>query len=300
MHRARLIGPVGPVLAAVLFLITGAAHAAVGDEPGEVVRATPPEIAGAGFARQTKDGLPLLEERTAYLVGARRLKLGILAFEYGLTDRVSVGTDPPAWAARAFVSVLLPNLHVKAALYHRGPVTLSVKAAAYYGILKDNGSASGSLIEVPLSAFASFRIHPRIWLHEEFAYLFAHAFGTGDLNEAGIKGQVAGQALQTGTMFEWRLTRIFSVTATGRVGLWTGKLAFSGTGMTDPYTSVNVDGTALPRVEHPWNVIGGVAALWRHFHLIAGAGYGYYFLPGMDIPYPHLGFVPDLSLAVLL
>ena len=297
MHRTRVTGY---LVTAVFLLCGGAVRAASNDEPAAVARATPPEIAGAGFARETKDGLPLLNERTAYLVGAKRLKLGILEFEYGLTDRVSVGTDPPAWAARAFVSVLLPNLHVKAGVFHRGPVTLTVKAAGYYGILKDNGSAAGSLIAVPLSLFASFRIHERIWLHEEFTYLYAHAFGTGDLNEAGIKGQVVGQALQDGLMFEWRLTRIFSVTAAGRVGLWTGALAFSGNGTTDPYTTINIDGTAQARVEHPWNVVGGIAVLWKHFHLIAGAGYGYYFLPGIDIVYPHLGVVPEISLSVLL
>ena len=46
--------------------------------------------------------------------------------------------------------------------------------------------------------------------------------------------------------------------------------------------------------------IGGVALLWRHFHLIAGAGYGYYFVPGIDIAYPNKGFVPDLSASFVL
>lgn len=288
MHRARILGS---VLTCALLVEAAIARAeTTADLSASFGQTQPP----------TTDVLPLLDERTAYLVGAKRLKLGVLAFEYGLTDKLSVGTDPPAWAARAFVSVLIPNLHLKVQFFHRGPVTLTAVGAGYYGIMKDNGSAAGSIVAVPLSLFGSFRVQPRLWLHEELTYVFAHAFGSGNLNDIGVDGQVSGQALQTGTMLEWRLTRIFSVTATGRLQMWTGRLAFNGDGMPDPYTTVNVDGTAQPRVDHPWYVVGGVAVLWRHFHLIVGAGYGYYFLPGMDVPSPHLGFVPDASLAVIL
>ena len=54
--------------------------------------------------------------KTAYLIGARKFKIGVLALEYGITDRMSIGSDPPAWAARAFLPVLVPNLHFKFAV----------------------------------------------------------------------------------------------------------------------------------------------------------------------------------------
>ena len=288
MHRARFLGT---ALTCAVLVEAAMARAETTADLSASVGETPPP---------TTEVLPLLQDKTAYLVGARRLKLGLLAFEYGLTDKVSIGTDPPAWAARAVVSILIPNLHVHVQFFHRGPVTLTLLGAGYYGILKENGSASGSMVAVPVSMFGSFRLHERVWLHEELTYLFVHAFGTGDFHDAGFDGRVAGQALQTGTVLEVRLTRIFSLTATGRVELWTGRLAFDASSNTDPYTSINIDGTAMPRVEHPWNVVGGVAFLWKHFHLVAGAGYGYYFLPGLDVPSPHLGFVPDVSLAVIL
>jgi hypothetical protein len=72
-----------------------------------------------------------LEERTAYMVGEHRLKLGILAFEYGLLRQLSVGTDPPSWALRAFTSVLVPNLHLKLQIFDRDPVAVAVQAAGY-------------------------------------------------------------------------------------------------------------------------------------------------------------------------
>jgi hypothetical protein len=101
-------------------------------------------------------------------------------------------------------------------------------------------------------------------------------------------------------MLEWRLTRIFSLTATGRYQVYTGPLTFNASGMTDPFTTVNVAGEVTPRVEHPWQALVGAAFLWKHFHLIAGGGYGYYFIPGMDIAVPKKTFIPDLSLAVIL
>jgi hypothetical protein len=258
-------------------------------------------LAGGGVARAVAaDDLPRLDERTALMIGANRLKLGVLAFEYGILERVSVGTDPPAWMARAVLPVLIPNLHLKVSVYERGPVALTVQGGGYYARLNDNASATGALLVAPLSLFASFRVQPRVWLHAEGTYNFVHGFGAGDLNEAGIGGSVAAQAAQTGLMVEWRVKRIFSITALGRFQPYTGPLAFAGSGQLDPYTTVDINGSATARVEHPWMVIGGVAFLWRYVHLTLGAGYGYYFIPGLDLPYPHQGFVPDGSVAVIL
>jgi hypothetical protein len=255
--------------------------------------------AGVAWAAETDD-LPRLDERTALMIGANRLKLGVLSFDYGLSDQVSIGTDPPAWAARAFLPALVPNLHLKVAFLERGPLTLTLQGAGYYVALTENATAAGSMFVLPASLFASVRVRPRIWLHPELTYNLVRAFGAGDLNAAGIKGQVATEAVQMALMVEWRVTRIFSITALGRYQAWTGPLAFEGNGNVDPYTIVDVDGTAKARVEHPWMAVGGVAFLWRHVHLIAGVGYGYYFIPGIDFPYPNKGFVPDASLSFIL
>ena len=39
--------------------------------------------------------------------------------------------------------------------------------------------------------------------------------------------------------------------------------------------------------------------LWKHFHLIVGAGYGNYFFPGLNIASPKKTFFPDVSLSVV-
>jgi hypothetical protein len=241
-----------------------------------------------------------LLERTANMIGKDRLKIGILSFDYGIVDRLSIGTDPPAWAARAVVSLLIPNLHLKFSVYQRGPISVAVQGAGYLAALKDQGSASGTLTAFPLSLFGSFRVHQRLSLHGEATFVWVRAFGAGNLNESDIDGQVASQTGQLGLVAQVRLTRVVSLTALGRYQVYAGKLAFQGSGMLDPYTTVSVDGTAEPRVTHPWQAVAGVALLWKHFHLTAGVGYGYYFIPGMDIAYPKQTVVPDLSAAVLL
>jgi hypothetical protein len=257
--------------------------------------------ATAGTARAAEGGdLPLLDERTAYLLDARTLKLGLLALDYGINDRLTIGSDPPFWAARAAIPIIVPNLHIKHLIYQRAPVTVTARVAGYYANLKTDDNASGSLIAAPLSLFASFRLQHRIWLHTEGAYVYARAFGSGDLNELHLGGQVATQVVQLGAVLEWRLTRIFSLTATGRYQIYTADLAFEGSGTIDPYTTADVNGRAVSAAPHPWEAIGGVAFLWKYVHLIVGVGYGYYFLPGLDLAYPQKTFVPDASLSVIL
>jgi hypothetical protein len=269
-------------------LVTGAALLAALSATGGVARA------------DEGDDLPRLDERTAYLLPANTLKLGILAFDYAFTNRLTIGSDPPFWAARAAIPIIVPNLHVKELLYARHPVTVSARVSGYFADLQTDDNASGSMIAFPLSLFASFRLQDRIWLHTEGAYVYARAFGAGNLDQLHFGGAVATQDVQLGGMLELRVTRIFSLTATGRYQIYTADLAFSGSGNVDPYTTANVSGRAVAAVAHPWEAIGGIAVLWKYVHLIVGAGYGYYFLPGLNLAYPQKTFVPDASLSVIL
>ena len=116
-------------------------------------------VGGAAHAMDESD-IPILDERTARTIPQGTLKLGLLAFEYGIIDRLSVGTDPPAWAARAVVSVLVPNLHFKGVVWERERYQLAVQLAGYYARLADD-SASGHLVAIPASLFATYRLQER-------------------------------------------------------------------------------------------------------------------------------------------
>src|SRR4051812_41731855 len=174
------------------------------------VQALPPAPAPA--AEET----PRLDERTAFMGGKHRLKLGILAFEYGILQRLSVGSDPPAWAARAVVKVWVPNAHLKVQIVDRDPVWVALLGAVYYARIDSGDSTSGHLIDTPLSVFTTVKVHPRVFLHGEAAYLFARVVGSGDLTKTEFKGVAPLRAGQVGLMAQFQLTRIVSLTATGR------------------------------------------------------------------------------------
>jgi len=195
--------------------------------------------------------------------------------------------------------VLIPNLHVKFQILDRGPVAVAVQAAGYYGNVS-RSNFNGNLIDIPLTAYVSVKVHPRITLHVEGTYVYARVFGTGDLSQASLNGATAVRAGQLGLMAQYRVTRIFSLLATGRYQLWNSDLPLSGSSMTDPYTTASLNGQFVPAVQHPWEAIGGVAFLWHYVHLTLGAGYGYYFVPGLDIPNTKKTFVPDASISVVL
>ena len=247
-----------------------------------------------------EEDIPKLDERTAFMVGKGRLKLGILAFEYGILRQLSVGSDPPAWAVRAVMKVWVPNVHLKYQILDREPVALAVLGAVYYARLDGKQNVDGHLIDVPLSLFATVKVHPRIHLHGEGTYIFARLAGSGDLTKVQFNGGAPLRAGQAGLMAQFRVSRIVSLTATGRYQFYVADIPFNATSTTDPYTTATVTGQLSPGFRHPWSVIGGVAVLWKHFHMIVGGGYGYYFIPGMDIPNTSRTFVPDLSLSVVL
>jgi hypothetical protein len=242
--------------------------------------------------------LPLLDERTAYTIDRHTVKLGLLAFEFGILDNLSIGTDPPAWALRSFTSILVPNLHVKYEFFDRGRWAAAAHVAVYYAHLT-SGDTSGDLFDVPLSLFVSVHAQRHVFLHGEATYVYAHLTGSGNVSDAEVHGAGVANAVQTGLVAEFRVTRIFSITATGRVQPYQSNVTFGATHMADASTTVQLDGQVVPRVRHPWQLVGGVVFLWDHIHLILGVGYGNYFAPGMDIPVPKRTIVPDGELAVL-
>jgi hypothetical protein len=249
-------------------------------------------------ARLPPDDERRLDEGTALTVGAQTLKLGVLSFDYGIIERLSVGIDPPFWAFRLAAPIFIPNAHLKFAAIASRRFWLSGQVGFYYADITHNGS-SGSLTVIPFSGLASVGVAPWFWVHGDVTYDFVTASGAGDLDRADIGGSAGARAVQVGALLEWRLAPVFALTLRGRYQVYTGRLAFSGTAQADDYTTASVDARLTPRHQHPWVVVPGIALLWRHVHLTAGVGYGNVFVPGVQIPLTKQGLAPDFSLAVL-
>jgi hypothetical protein len=277
----------------LLALVLAASVATPTAARAQVVAATAPPP--APVPRWDPDRVNQLDANTARLIGARRIKFGVLSFDLGITKWLSIGTDPPAWAIRAIRTPLIPNLHVKVAFLRTDFVSISGQAAGYYADISTE-RASGHLVSIPLTLFATVPIGSRTWVHLEGAYNWLRGVGAGDESRAEIRGSVVSRTLQVGAMVEVRVSRVVSLLARGRYQVDTSPIVLSGGGMVDAYTHVQLDAQVRPSVEHPAMGIAGLACTWSHGGFIAGGGYGHYFIPGANIALPYRGFVPEASL----
>lgn len=246
---------------------------------------------------------PRMDEYTAFTVGKRKLKLGILAFEYGITDRLSVGTDPPMWAARAAVDVLVPNAHVKYTVLSDPRLVLTGQIGVYYADVSKSDNAGGSLVVVPLTLWASLPVAPKrlpkLWAHLEAVYNWVEGWGTGSVDRIDLAGSVSTEAIQLGAMLEYRLQPRLAFTLRGRVQPWMEPFQITADRQFDPYTRIDVRAELEPRFEHPFAVVAGVSYFWKHVHASVGVGYGNYFLYGMNLYSSYQGVIPDASISLL-
>jgi hypothetical protein len=239
------------------------------------------------------DAVPI-NLNTARMNRKNQFEVGILALEYSITDALSVGTDPPSWAVRSFASVLVPNLHVKGMLLSSSHVLVSARVAGY-AMLLNHDNVNGTAYIVPLTLYASIKLAKPLWLHLQGSYNWAHASGTGDVAKTDVFGTVVQRTAQVGAMLEFRLSRVVALLARGYWQPWQTPIVFQGSGMLDPYTHVTASLEANPLKDHPIEGIAGVGLTWKYVGVIAGAGYGHYFVPGMNLALPYNGFVPEGS-----
>jgi len=251
----------------------------------------------AAHAMLPEEGDPHLDEGTALILG-KTLKIGLLSFDYGLTDRVAIGTIPPGYVIKLSEPVVAPNLHLKVIPIHRGPYWLALQLAFFYLSISDNTTA-GSAVVLPLSIYNTYHVNDKVWLHGEVTYNSVFAEGAGNISRVTLHGAGTTRSLQVGLLGEYRIRREISLTLTARVQVYTGVLAFEGDTAPDSSTNADVQARITPRVSNPWNIVPGVAFLWQRVRLTLGVGYGNYFLPGIDIPLQGKSVVPEGNLAVL-
>jgi hypothetical protein len=240
----------------------------------------------------------VMDENTALTVGAQRVKVGVLSLDYGVTERLAVGTDPPAWALRSVSQVFVPNLHFKGVIVEAPQALLTARIAGYYADISTD-TASGHLLTIPLSLFASAGLGKRTWIHIEGNYNWVRGFGAGDLNRADLQGALVARTAQLGAMLEVRLTRVLALLARARYQVYSSPLVLQGTGTIDPYTTVEVAASLQPAHPHPAMAVAAAAFTWRHVGLVAGAGYGHYFVPGANLALSYRGLIPEGSLWVV-
>jgi hypothetical protein len=289
-RRSRATRVASALALAVLLLGLPAARA----QQGVIVA----PVAAPPPAPPPKPNAVPLDENTAHMIGRHRFKLGILAFEYAPTEWLSFGSDPPEWAVRSVTSVLVPNLHVKGQFFRNPWVEVSGKVGGYYANISRT-DANGHLLMLPFSLFVSTHVARPLWLHFEGAYNWARGYGAGDVEKTDVWGTVVQRTAQIGLLVELRLSRVVALFARGRYQVYETPIIFEGEGMVDPYTHAQASLELKPTYSHPAMGVAGVALTWKHVGLVAGAGYGHYFVPGANLALPYNNVVPEGSLWVL-
>ena len=97
-------------------------------------------------------------------------------------------------------------------------------------------------------------------------------------------------------MVELRLTRVIALTARGRFQPYSTPIIAQGSSMPDAFTTATASLEAQPAHPHPAMGVGAVALTWKHVGVIAGGGYGHYFLPGANLALSYKGIIPEASL----
>ena len=123
----------------------------------------------------------------------------------------------------------MPNVHLKYQILDRDPVWLAVLGAVYYARLDGGQDVNGHLIDVPLSLFATVKVHPRIYLHGEGTYIFARAGRQRRSHQGAVQRRRRRCArARPGLMAQFRVSRIVSLTATGRYQFYVADIPFDG------------------------------------------------------------------------
>lgn len=260
-----------------------------------IAQKTPENTGSATPARREHDELL---PYTTYTLGAGHLALGLLSFDYGITDDVSVGTDPPAWAARAVTPFWVPNLHAKWAFLR----TPSLRLAGYVGVYvggPKRDETEVSFIAVPVSLFATVPLSERFESHFEATFGYANAWGQGAPDDLSFEGAVTANLLQLGALLTYRTSRVVRLTLRGRFQAYASPVVLRGDARLDPATTAHAELQLNPEGLLHWMVAPGVAFLWSRVHLWLGVGYGNFFLPGVLYPLPDTNLVPEGTVYVI-
>jgi len=232
---------------------------------------------------------------SAYTLGKGTIALGPFSAQYGLFERLDVGTYLLPWFVR------VGNLGIK----WRFPVneTMDVAPQLYSFHLDvqelNPDSPPMEISVVPFDVTGSWRVSPRHTLSLTAVYTYIHLKGTFD--QDALQGAAAVSNFQLVPTWEYRWTRVTALLLRVRylAHQWQPTASASYVLHPDEYTTVEVFGDAqldALDVERAWSVIPGVAWSWETFNLRLGLGYGNYNVPGVNFVLPRKTLCPELDL----
>jgi hypothetical protein len=260
-----------------------------------------------------------LLDTTAYSLGRREFRLGLMKLSYGVFKHLQISTYTVPWLAGLFLdefeTVGSPNIELKSTLINRRRFALSVSFELVWGrvssctnpnreaevaCVSSEEFSSVDWLVYPISVTSSVRINSRVSVHMGAQYTATQAVGGAQPVDSEVSGSAVVDMLQLYGMFEWRLSRVVALTLTTR---WL------------PYVSQTVVRFELPSDEtdirggiqvdildnNAFAVIPGAVFSWRRANIRLGVGYGAYFAEpvGLAVPASVLSYIsPEFDVFV--
>jgi len=235
-----------------------------------------------------------ITDSTAYTLRDGEIRAGIWKVEYGLLDRVDIGTYTWPWLAR------IASVSGKYEWYRSGNWSVANKLSVLRLDLQDwSEEAEPAVFQVvPVEMAVSYRFNESWTLSLEGIYTNVSA--EGSYNDDDLSGAAAVTNFQTTATVEWRWTETLAVLLHMR------SLAFQGTSgaasvttMPDDYTTVEVFGggeTDVLDVEGASSATLILHWAWSTFNLRVGLGYGNWSLPGINFVLPQKTYIPEFDM----
>lgn len=230
-----------------------------------------------------------------YTLRGGELSLGVVDWDIGITDEVTIGTHPILWAVGPWSGRPVPNAKLKLRDWVHGRLALSLMESFAYL----NGSKLASdWIEADTKArlFVLDTRFDAAWRGDEARSLgLSLDFTYASLSGSGVNaalGDATDDALRLTAWGEWRFSRVVALKLNGRLLLIstppTGAVQFHAAPSVAVDAHVSFENVAPAGA---WAIWPELELSWKHVNLMLGAGYGYQSVPIVDITLDRRGIL---------
>jgi hypothetical protein len=218
---------------------------------------------------------------------------------HGITDWLSVGTEPAPWVIAPILGGISINLSVKVGFALGEYVNLGLELnPIWIRIVTEDTHTEGWLL--PITLAASF--HPTRKQSYSLAVRYVSASGVNDstVDSQEVAGTALTRALQVIGQAQYQLTCAFAIYGAVYLQPWDQNLAVNGDVQVDPSTTVHVEGEASSANQAvPWVALAGAHLRFGIVNIRLGGGYGNFFVPRIGATArAYKGFVPDFDFFV--
>jgi hypothetical protein len=241
---------------------------------------------------------------TAYTLNGGEISLGLVRSEIGIIDEITLGTYVPTWFASPVLGAAIPSGYLKLRAPLAGALAVSTRASAFSidadvlaSEVVQNSGGSANVFVAPLQVAASYRFHRRFTQSLEATYVLVNADGE-QRSDADIRGAAIMSNGSLSALSELRLTRVLALTLLLRAMVYRGNARLESQ-FTEGSTTVDAElGAGKPYRGLVASAVPGAAFSFSHVNFHVGVGYGNWWLPGIELPLPDYGLVPEAELSV--